>query len=1687
MNVRTNALEALEERILLSVLYPDLLSASAPADHPALPGEMDVFAPPVDALPPSPAAPAFAEWTRSAGPDDVLTVTGDLFSSLAFDNLGRDTRFTVFGQTSPTDATLAPADILRLDASRGAVVLDDALPAHSAYLVWCANDAGYGRPAIVNATDAWWVGPKVASRGDTVSAYGRNLSHDNGTTTAWVYLQPAGGPGRWVTPSAVNPYKVDFPVPADLANGSYEVWVHNGHGGAYGWSQAGSLTVDDGMPWTATVFNVRDYGAVGDGVTDDRPAIVAAYTAARNAGDWNTVYFPAGTYAVGTSISIQTKQRWVGDGMNATSIVSHANWGTTGSYALLGGGGSHNEVVGLTLQANAGYTYPFLVHRRGLTNTRYTGVRFRAQGRDVVDAHSSTRLFFTGCELIGKQTFLGTASQVFIDGTDYYATNDAGVMWYTWGGDDISVTNSTGQDYDNSDPNSSAGWGQGRWFTGNGIWGSGVNTYIGDNATHDLAVRPLCGEQNTGEQLMWEGNNVRFRASPTAATDTTVTLPGAWNLAGAWLTITDGKGVGQVREITAYDAVTKALTVRTPFNVVPDATSVCTIGNVTANLVIYNNHFDGKSTYATQNTASTAIEPFGGCHNVVAAANTLTEVRTGISLWGLANGDPAGFQACYWNLYTDNTITNTRTAINTTTSTIDDEGPGSAHLGNTFRNTVITGTSQNAVRHAASRPPEAAASLTVFEDLTITDSGYAIVCSGPVADAVFYSNDVSLGGATYWGSRAIEFTSGQVPVLRDNTWTGYETTYAGPSPGAILELPTRVLTADVESGSSVVLGLPVWNVGPVGLSWSATDNADWIALAPTGGSVPDEQSAGSVTLTCTAKSYLEPGVHEGVVTITGAGWVQRATVLLTVSGTSGSPPPPATVTLTASDPAAAEAPTDTGTFTFTRSNAAGELRVRYTVGGSAGGDDYDETLSGYVVFAPGQDTLTLTLTPNDDDLIERDETVILTLAPDEDYTIAGPATGTVTIVSDDRPAVSITATDHRASESGSDTGTFTLTRSGAGLLTQDDLVVYYTVSGTAEQADYVEVLPGVATIPAGQASTTITITPIDDTLWNEGAETVILTLLTDPAYTLGASASDLVAIAENDWTAGFFDITSGFYANRSPVNGVTTQIGADNWWYHKAGWTTGNKGNSFSTNPSRFVLLTDGRSGTSGAYGWWVPPNRPYLYNGKVDATGHAGIQSGTSMGTGVYVDAANGTMLALEWKAPIACIVDASYTFIGRNHSSSDLEFHLGFSSGTNWVKLGSPSWVLVTEDNVVGSERTLSASGIRLNAGESIILCVNCYDLDDYDGALITGGITFNPLPEVTIAATDPEAFEQGQETATYTVTRVGPTTGDLTVYFGVDASSTASAGDYTLSHTASVVIPDGQASAVITLTPIDDALIETPETLTLVLLPHTAYALGTPLAATAVIFDNDTIPGDVNGDGLVDAADIDDVFAHFTDAGTAPHDLNADGRVDDDDVAVLVRDILGTQYGDATLDGTVDLDDLTVLGTFYGSSGQGWAQGDFNGDGRVDLDDLTLLGTFYGFVSASAPEATLLAVASYETAAPDASEPTAAAEPTAPPLRSTPLHAYSPARRAGSDGAADEEQAESTASLRETPLELPYPLLPPARPGNADQEPTDSVRSLQSADRTARDVRFAREAAVPRLDLLDLLAPEVLPGVL
>lgn len=100
------------------------------------------------------------------------------------------------------------------------------------------------------------------------------------------------------------------------------------------------------------VVSVKDFGAQGDGVTDDTAAIQAAENAA------GAIYWPAGTYLITSTINLNHSRdrKWVGDGFNAQEIGTYTHgtiikWGGAANGLMFDGrisGG--NNVSGFVLQ-----------------------------------------------------------------------------------------------------------------------------------------------------------------------------------------------------------------------------------------------------------------------------------------------------------------------------------------------------------------------------------------------------------------------------------------------------------------------------------------------------------------------------------------------------------------------------------------------------------------------------------------------------------------------------------------------------------------------------------------------------------------------------------------------------------------------------------------------------------------------------------------------------------------------------------------------------------------------------------------------------------------------------------------------------------------------------------------------------------------------------------------------------------------------------------------------------------------------------------------------------------------------------------------------------------------------------------------------------------------------------------------
>ncbi len=116
--------------------------------------------------------------------------------------------------------------------------------------------------------------------------------------------------------------------------------------------------------------------------------------------------------------------------------------------------------------------------------------------------------------------------------------------------------------------------------------------------------------------------------------------------------------------------------------------------------------------------------------------------------------------------------------------------------------------------------------------------------------------------------------------------------------------------------------------------------------------------------------------------------------------------------------------------------------------------------------------------------------------------------------------------------------------------------------------------------------------------------------------------------------------------------------------------------------------------------------------------------------------------------------------------------------------------------------------------------------------------------------------------------------------------------------------------------------------------------------------VRFFGPTTPnGDFNGDGVLDAADIDALTAEVLANGTnLAFDLNADELINDADRQVWIKDLRKTWIGDADLNDEFNSGDLVQVfqrGEFEDgiALNSGWGDGDWDGDGDFTTSDFVL----------------------------------------------------------------------------------------------------------------------------------------------
>ena len=215
-----------------------------------------------------------------------------------------------------------------IDVERQAIVAN----LGSATVAWATSPAGFSRPYLLNVAKPFWLSDAKAPPGALLHMYGFGLRPQHYGPTQYapklgcfivlkskdrtVFAQPIleGRSTTWITDGKL----VYFTIPADTPPGQYEAYIHNGHGGQFGWQKAGDLEVTQ-RPAERQVLDIRKFNGKGDGLADDTQAIRDALAAAGKAAPV-VVFLPPGTYRTSETIMLPAGVTLRGAGRDNTIV-----------------------------------------------------------------------------------------------------------------------------------------------------------------------------------------------------------------------------------------------------------------------------------------------------------------------------------------------------------------------------------------------------------------------------------------------------------------------------------------------------------------------------------------------------------------------------------------------------------------------------------------------------------------------------------------------------------------------------------------------------------------------------------------------------------------------------------------------------------------------------------------------------------------------------------------------------------------------------------------------------------------------------------------------------------------------------------------------------------------------------------------------------------------------------------------------------------------------------------------------------------------------------------------------------------------------------------------------------------------------------------------------------------------------
>lgn len=762
-------------------------------------------------------------------------------------------------------------------------------------------------------------------------------------------------------------------------------------------------------------------------------------------------------------------------------------------------------------------------------------------------------------------------------------------------------------------------------------------------------------------------------------------------------------------------------------------------------------------------------------------------------------------------------------------------------------------------------------------DLTVNESaGQAdvVVTLSPLSSVptTFHwatSNGTAVNGSDYTSSSGdVTIAAGQtsatlsVPVLDDLLNEADKTftlTLSNPD-GASISDSTAIVTIQdddaapsvafiqstrsvAESAGTIQLDLALSTASgqaitvPYTVSGTATSATDYTLTAGTITIGPGQTTA-SIPL-----AILDDGLNETnetvIVTLgspTHATLGTPSSLTTTIIDNDGAP------TLYVSDVSVSES-AGQATFTVQLTTASGTT-VTFdwtTVDGTAlGGSDYTASSGTALSMTPGQTSKTINVPITDDSTFEATEQFDVQISNVSGASVGAlTASGTITD-NDTAPTIKFASAAQSVGE-GAGTATVSVNLSAVSGRTTS---IPYTITGTATSGSDHDLVAGTLTIPASQASGTITFNITDDAL-NEADETVIVTLGSPSNASLGSPSTHTVTITDDDPVPSLsiadasateagtltFTVTLGAPSGRSVSVDYATSSGTA---VSGTDFTAASGTLSFSagTTTKTFTVATTSDALHEGNETFNVTLTNPT----------NAALTDDTGVGTIIDDDSAPTVEFSVASQNVLENV--GTVTIQVNQSAASGLDSVIPFTqSGT------------ATDS---GTDYTLSASSVTIPAGQtsasfSFTIADDTTHEADETVVLTMGSPTSatasgQTTETITILDNDLSlsianaSVNEAAGTATLTVTSNVAALKDATFSWATSNGTAAAGSDYTASS-GTATISSGSSSQSLTVPISDDGTnCEPDETVTVTISSPSAGVSITSASATLTIVDND-----------------------------------------------------------------------------------------------------------------------------------------------------------------------------------------------------------------------------------------------------